>query len=263
MWGRLRELVAEQIEYRELLVQMTKRDLLIRYKQAAMGVAWAFFMPLANTLVFAAIFTRVARVDTGLPYPLFAYCGLLAWHFSASAWRFSTTSLTTNISLITKVYFPREVFPFSAVFVALVDFGVGALLLIALMAYYQVAPTPAVAFLPLIVLVHVIFTAAIALMLAMANLFYRDVKYLFEIAVTVWMFASSVVYPVEQIGGTLGTVLRLNPMTPIIDAYRDVLLRGQLPEAAPFATAAVVAVAGLGIAWLSFHAAEFSFAEHV
>jgi len=209
------------------------------------------------------IFTRLARVETGLPYPVFAYCGLLAWHFSASAWRFATTSLTTNISLITKVYFPREVLPLSAVLVSLADFAVGALLLVGLMAYYQIAPTATMAFLPVVLLVHVIFTLAIALALAMANLFYRDVKYLFEIGVTIWMFASAVVYPVEQIGGTLGMVLRLNPMTPIIDAYRDVLLRGQLPEVGPFATAAAVAVLLLGIAWTSFHAAEFSFAENV
>ena len=263
MLGRFRELVAEQFEYRELLVQMTKRDLLIRYKQAVMGMAWAFFMPLAHTIVFAAIFTSVARVETGLPYPVFAYCGLLAWNFSASAWRFSATSLTSNVSLVTKVYFPREILPFSAVFVSLVDFAVGALLLVGLLAYYQIVPTAAIAFLPVVLLVHVIFTAAIALVLAMANLFYRDVKYLLEIAVTVWMFASSVVYPVDQIGGTLGTVLRANPMTPIIDAYRDVILRGQLPEPVPFATAAAVAVVALGLAWTSFHAAEFTFAERV
>jgi ABC-2 type transport system permease protein/lipopolysaccharide transport system permease protein len=263
MLGRVRELFAELIDYRELLVELTKSDIVVRYKQAVMGVAWAFFMPLAHTLVFTVIVRRVARVETGLPYPLFAYCGLLAWHFSASSWRFAATSLTSNISLITKVYLPREVFPFSAVLVALVDFAVGAVPLIGLMVYYRITPTATLAFLPVILLVHVMFTAAIALVLAMANLYYRDVKYLFEIAVTLWMFASSVVYPVEQIGGPLGAVLRANPMTPVIDAYRDVLLRGQLPEAVPFASAAAVAVIALGLAWNAFHAAEFSFAENV
>ena len=164
---------------------------------------------------------------------------------------------------ITKVYFPREIIPFSTVFVVLVDFAVGSVLLVALIAYYKIAPTAAIAFLPVVLLVHVIFTMAVALALAMANLFYRDVKYLFEIGAAVWMFGSSVVFPVEQIGGQLGSVLRVNPMTPIIDAYRDVLLRGELPELVTFAAAAVVAVVALGIAWTAFHAAEGSFAENV
>jgi lipopolysaccharide transport system permease protein len=263
MFGRFYELIAEQIRYRELLVQMTKGDLLIRYKQAAMGCAWALFMPLAHTLVFAVIFTGRAPVDAGLPYPIYAYCGLLAWNFSASAWRFSTVSLTTNASLVTKVYFPRETFVFSAVLVSLVDFAVGAVLLIGLMVYYQIAPTPALAFLPVILLVQIVFTLAIGLLLAMANLFYRDVKYLFEILVTVWMFASSVVYPVDLVGGAAGAVLRANPMVPIIEGYRAVLLRGQLPELAPFATTAAIAVIALVIVWTVFHEAEFTFAEHI
>src|SRR5438552_5385492 len=96
----VREIVAEQIAYRELLVQMTTRDLLLRYKQTVMGFGWAVFMPLINTAIFSVIFMRVAPIDTGMPYPLFAYCGLLAWNFSASALRFSATSLTGNTNLV-------------------------------------------------------------------------------------------------------------------------------------------------------------------
>ena len=145
------------------------------------------------------------RVDTPVPYPLFAYCGLLAWNFTASALRFAVSSLTANTTLVTKVYFPREIFPFSAVAVSLVDFLVAATVLVAMMAYYRMAPTAALLCLPAIVLVQVAFTAALALLLAMANLFYRDVKYLFEVVLTVWMFASAVVYPVDAVGGTSWT----------------------------------------------------------
>ena len=113
-----REMFAEQLEYRELLLRMTARDLLIRYKQTVMGFAWAVFMPLVNTSVFSVIFTRVAPLDTGMPYPVFAYSGFLAWNFFASSLRFSVTSLTSNTNLVTKVYFPREIFPFSAVIVS-------------------------------------------------------------------------------------------------------------------------------------------------
>jgi lipopolysaccharide transport system permease protein len=259
----LREMVEEQVQYRELLYQMTKRDLLIRYKQTAMGFAWAIFMPLVNTAIFSVIFTRVAPIDAGMPYPLFAYCGLLVWNFTASSLRFAVTSLTSNTSLVTKVYFPREIFPVSAVLVSLVDFAVGAIVLVALMAYYGVSPSAALLFLPVVVLVQVVFTAGVALLLSMGNLFYRDVKYLFELLVAVWMFVSSVLYPVSLIGGTTGRLLLLNPMTPIIDAYRDVLLRGVLPSPGPFGAAAGLAFAVFGTAWVLFHRAEFQFAENI
>ena len=121
----VREMLFEQVEYRELLAQLTRRDLMIRYKQTVMGVGWAVFMPLLNTAIFSVIFTRVAPIDTGVPYPVFAYCGLLAWNFLASSLRFATGSLTGNITLVTKVYFPREIFPFSALLVSLVDLAVG------------------------------------------------------------------------------------------------------------------------------------------
>src|SRR5215813_4414759 len=134
---KLPELLAEQWEYRELLVRMTARDLLLRYKQTVMGFGWAVFMPLVNTAVFSVFFTRVAPIDTPVPYPLFAYCGLLAWNFSASTLRASVASLTSNAGLVTKIYFPREIFPFSAMLVALVDLAVGSTVLIALMIWYR------------------------------------------------------------------------------------------------------------------------------
>ena len=129
----LREMVLEQGRYSDLLLQMTKRDLLLRYKQTAMGFAWASVMPLVNTALFSVIFTRVARVDVPIPYPLYAFSGLLAWNFFASSLKFSSVSLTSNLALVTKVYFPREIFPLSSVLVCLVDSAVASLVLIALM----------------------------------------------------------------------------------------------------------------------------------
>jgi lipopolysaccharide transport system permease protein len=260
--GDLKEMAGEQYTFRELLYQMTRRDLLLRYKQTVMGFGWAIFMPLLNTAVFSVIFTRVAPLDTAMPYPLYAYCGLLAWNFTASSLRFAVNSLTSNSSLVTKVYFPREIFPISAVAVSLVDFAVGSSVLIALMIYYQVVPTAAIAALPWVLLVHVMFTMAIALVLAMGNLFYRDVKYIFELVITVWMFMSAVLYPVDRVGGLAGTIMAINPMTPILEAYRDVLLRGRTPDAAFLLTTGMAAVMLL-VAWIIFHRAESEFAENV
>jgi ABC-type polysaccharide/polyol phosphate export permease len=259
----VREMVTEQYVFRELLYQMTRRDLMLRYKQTVMGFGWAIFMPLVNTLIFSAVFTKVAHIDVGIPYPLYAYSGLLTWNLFASALRFSVTSLTANPNLVTKVYFPREIFPFSAVVVSVVDFAVGALLLAAMMVYYRVPVGPAVAMLPIVIAVEIIFTAGAALLLAMANVFYRDVKYLFEALITIWMFGTSVVYPVERVGGVVAAILRLNPMTPIIDAYRSVLLKGELPHAGPFMFAAAASLALLAVTWVLFHRAEFQFAENM
>lgn len=262
LFSDLGELVAEQVQYRELLVQMTMRDLLIRYKQTVMGFGWAVFMPLVNTAVFSVIFTRVAPIETPVPYPVFAFCGLWVWNFFASSLRFSVTSLTSNINLVSKVYFPREIFPFSATLVCLVDFAVGSIVMISLMFWYGVTPGLHLLWLPLIVAVHLVFTLAVALLLSMANLFYRDVKYLFEVCIAIWMFATSVVYPVDRIGGTLGTVLALNPMTPIVDAYRSVILLNS-PPPATFTSVAVASVLSLLVAWVVFHRREFEFAENI
>jgi homopolymeric O-antigen transport system permease protein len=262
VWDDVREMVSEQGQYRELLLQMTLRDLKLRYKQTVMGFGWAIFMPLVNTAVFSVIFTRVAPLDTPVPYPVFAFCGLWAWNFFASALRFAVTSLTSNTNLVTKVYFPREIFPFSSVIVCLVDLLVGSTVLAALMMYYQVAVGAALLWLPVVLIVQVIFTLAAALALSMANLFFRDVKYLFEIVITVWMFATSVIYPIDRIGGALGAALQLNPMTPIIDSYRAVLLLREAPPAS-LGIAAAIATVSLAVGWLVFHRAEFRFAESI
>jgi ABC-type polysaccharide/polyol phosphate export permease len=161
------------------------------------------------------------------------------------------------------VYFPREILPFSVILVSLVDFAVGMVVLAGLMAWYHIPPHATLLLLPLVVLVQIVFTAAVTLLLSMGNLFYRDVKYLIEILITLWMFATSVVYPVHRIGGRLGPLLALNPMTPIIDAYRAILLDGTLPAVGPFAWAATASVVLLAATWLAFHRAEFRFAERI
>ena len=131
-----------------------------------------------------------------------------------------------------------------------------------MMIYYGIGPTPMVALLPRVIVVQAAFTAALALALSMANLFYRDVKYLFEIVLTVWMFASAVVYPIDNVHGWFGAFLRANPMTSIVEAYRSILLYGRPPDPA-FAWAAAASLLVLPLAWLLFHRSEFQFAEQI
>ena len=263
LWADGHEIVSEQFEYRELLFQLTKRDILIRYKQAIMGFGWAVFMPLLNTAVFSVIFMRVAPLHVTVPYPLFAFLGLLTWNFTASALRFAVSALTGNINLVTKVYCPREVFAISSVIVTMIDTLVGSVVLIAIMLFYRIGPGWAIVYLPVVVMVQIVFTTGVALILSMANLFYRDVKYLFELVIMVWMFATSVLYPTDLVKGVAGTIFRLNPMTAIIDGYRNVLLYGHSPLTTPFVWTALGASLSLCLFAVVFHRAEFRFAENV
>lgn len=259
----LGEMLREFVVYRELLYQMTRRDLLLRYKQTVMGVGWAVLMPLTNTAVFSVIFMRVVALDAGMPYPLFAYTGLAAWNFFASSTRFAVNSLTSNPNLVSKVYFPREVFPFSAVIVSLVDFGVSAIVIAIMMTYYGIMPGPTALLLPVVVVVQILLTAGCALFLAVGNLFFRDVKYLFEVFISIAMFATSAVYPAAKVGGKLGLLLANNPMTIIFDAYRDLLFFGRLPAVGPFAATALFSLVFFVWAWFTFHRSEFKFAENI
>jgi ABC-type polysaccharide/polyol phosphate export permease len=143
----------------------------------------------------------------------------------------------------------------------MVDLAVGAIVLIGMMIFYRVPVGPALLFLPVLLLIQTLFTAGIALIISMANLFLRDVKYIFDMVLSLWMFATSVVFPIALVGGKLGQVLMLNPMTPIIEAYRDVIIFGRLPPFGPLAIATALAVVTMAIGWLIFHRAEYRFAE--
>jgi lipopolysaccharide transport system permease protein len=261
--SEFKEMFLEQVEYKELLYQITLRDLKLRYKQTVMGFGWAVFMPLLNTALFSVIFTRVAPIETAVPYPVWVYCGLAVWNFFSGGVKFATNSLAGNIQLVTKVYFPREVLPISAILVSAVDFLVSTSVLAALMLWYGVKPGSALLFVPFLLVLQVIFTTGVSLILSMANVFYRDVKYLVEALVTVWMFATSVVYPIDRVGGRLGMVLALNPMTPLVEAFRSAVLYNRAPDARAMLYVTVVSLFLLAASWLSFHRAEFKFAESV
>jgi lipopolysaccharide transport system permease protein len=259
----VREMFRELRDYRDLLLLMTQRTYILQYRRAVMGMAWAVFMPVLNTVVFTMIFARVARIDTGgIPYPLFAYCGLLPWNLFAVSLKKSVNDLVANKALLSKVYFPREIFPFSTMLVSMIDFVVGLTIVAAMMLYYQIPPTMTVLFVPIIFTVQLMFTAGLAMLLAPANLYYRDVKYVLDVLVAVGMFATPVIYPTRHLTGGLGVLLQLNPLAPIIDGYRAVLLRGELPHAAPFAAAAAFSLCLFAIGWLVFHRAEYAFAEN-
>jgi lipopolysaccharide transport system permease protein len=182
--------------YRELLGFLIWRDLKVRYKQTVLGVAWVVLQPLVATVIFTVVFGMLAKVPSdGVPYPLFAFAGLLPWNYFAGAMTRSGTSLINNSSLVTKIYFPRLLIPLAGIVNGLIDFGVGCLVLVALMAYYRVAPSLAVLALPLFLLMAIGTALGMSLWLSALAVRYRDVNHLMPFIVQVWMYATPVVYP--------------------------------------------------------------------
>ena len=223
--------LAELVAYRELLYFLVWRDLKVRYKQTAIGVAWAVIQPLVAMVVFSVFFGRLARMPSdGIPYPVFAYCGLLPWQFFAHALTESGNSLVANERLVTKVYFPRLVIPLAAVLSGVVDFGIAFLLLLVLMGAFHVVPTGAIVFLPGFFLLTVATALAVGLWLSALNVQYRDVRYTIPFLAQFWLFATPVVYPSSLVPEKWRALYGLNPMAGVVEGFRWSLLgAGQGP----------------------------------
>ena len=210
--------------HRELLYFMVWRDVKIRYKQTLLGAAWAVLQPLLTMLIFTLIFSKVAKIDSdGIPYPVFAYAGLLPWSFFSGAITNSGDSLVSNAHLITKVYFPRLIIPIAVAGAALVSFAVAFPLLVVLMFYYQIGLTLNILLLPFLVLLTTLLAIAVGTWLSAVNVKYRDVKFATPFLVQVWMYASPIAYPASVVPQRFKFLYSLNPLTGIIEGYRAAL----------------------------------------
>ena len=223
---RLRELW----EYRELLYFFVWRDVKIRYKQTAIGAAWAVLQPFLTMVVFSLFFGRLAKLPAnGLPYPIFFYCALLPWSYFASALQNATNIIVEQQRLITKIYFPRLVLPISAVLSGLVDFAVAFGMLIVLMLYYHITPGRAVLLLPGFLLLALLTALGFGLWLSALNAIYRDVRYVVPFLVQFWMFASPVAYSTSLVPQRWRWIYGLNPMAGVIEGFRWALTGKGLP----------------------------------
>lgn len=213
--------------YRELLYFMTWRDLKVRYKQTVLGAVWVVVQPVSLALVFTLFFGFLVRVPSdGVPYALFAYSGLLFWTFFASAITSSNSSLVGSSNLINKVYFPRLIIPIAAVGARLLDFGIGSIVLVGLLAYYGVVPTWNILMVPLFVVLLVVLALSVGMWTSAVNVKYRDVGVALPVVVQLWMFASPVIYPSSLIPGDWRWLFALNPMTGILEGFRTALVGG-------------------------------------
>ncbi len=260
--------------YRDLLFQLVRREVLARYRHSILGVGWALIQPLGMMLLFTFVFTRAVPQDfiheVGAPYPLFVYLGVLPWTMFSAGLTNCVNSLAAHRSLVTKVYFPQQILPITGVASAFFDFCVASVVLVGLTVFFHFTSEwtfmfqPALLFLPAIVGLQLLLMIGFGLWLGLANLWYRDVKYLFGAGIQMWMFLTNVLYPLPHDGSTTMKILTFaNPMVPIIDGYRSIVIHGQLPNPVPLATALVIALVSLGSGWALYRTMEGRFAERV
>jgi len=238
----------EMWDSRELLYFFIWRDLKVRYKQTAIGVAWVVIQPLLAMLVFTLFFGRLAKMPSeGLPYPVFYYTALLPWLYFATALTNATNTIVEHQRVITKVYFPRMILPLSAVLSGLVDFGIGFILLIGMMLYYHQVPTVAALLVPLFLLLTIATALAMGLWLSAVNAIYRDVRYVVPFLVQFWLFASPVAYPSTLVPVRWRWLYGLNPMAGVIEGFRWALTgHGHPPGALVLVSAGTVLVLLVG-----------------
>jgi len=261
-WFNLR--LKELWDYRELLYFFVWRDVKIRYKQTAIGVLWVVLQPLLTMLVFTLFFGKLAKMPSqGLPYPVFYFAAVVPWMYFSSALLNATNVVVENQRVITKVFFPRLILPFSAVLSGLVDFAIGFIVLLIFTLSYGIRPTVSALLLPLFLLLAVLTALGVGLWLSALNALYRDVRYLMAFIVQFWMLASPVAYPSSMVPERYRWIYGLNPMGSVIAGCRWALTgHGQPPGAVLIASTAMVCLAVVG-GLMFFNRMEVSIADRV
>jgi lipopolysaccharide transport system permease protein len=250
--------------YRELLYFLVWRDIKVRYKQTALGAAWAIIQPFFTMLVFTLFFGKLANIQSdGIPYALFSFAALVPWTFFANGLSQSADSLVGSANLIKKVYFPRLVVPLAAVLSGVIDFALAFLVLIGMMLYFGIAPTLNVIWLPLLLLLALITALGVGLWLSALNVEFRDVRYVVPFLVQVWLFATPIAYPSSLLPEPWRTLYGLNPMAGVVEGFRWALLGTNTAPGAMILVSALAAVALLVSGAYYFRRMEKTFADVV
>lgn len=248
--------------FRELLYFLVWRDIKVRYKQTALGAMWIILQPVVSMVVFSLLFGGLLKVPSGdVPYPVFAYAALLPWNYFAGSLNRSGTSLVGSANLITKVYFPRLIIPIGSVLSGLVDFCIAFLVLIALLAYYGVAPGWGVILLPGFLLLALLTALGFGLWLAALNVQYRDINHLIPFLVQMWMYATPVIYGSSLIPERFRFLLALNPMTGVVEGFRWALTGQSSAPGVMFAVSIGIVLAVLIGGLMFFRRTERTFAD--
>jgi lipopolysaccharide transport system permease protein len=250
--------------YRSLIYFLTWRDVMVRYKQAILGIGWAVFQPALTVLTFSLFFGKLAKVPSdGVPYPVFSFAAMLPWTYFTTALGRGSNSLVSSGTLLSKVYFPRVIIPLSAVVAGLVDYFVTAALVFPFLIYHGFYPTMAwVVGFPLLTLFCVALAMGMSLLLSALNVRYRDVSYILPFFVQIWMFATPIVYPLSIVPEQYRRWMMLNPMAGVIEGFRSVLLNKPIAYEPLLYSGSVTAVI-LFVGLVYFLKTERSFADVV
>jgi lipopolysaccharide transport system permease protein len=262
------------IEYRELIWALAWKNIVVRYKQAYLGLGWAILRPIMLMLIFSLVRAFVG-IDSGtVPYPVLTFAALMPWMLFQDATSEGVSSVVNNANLIRKIYFPREVFPLTAVFTKLIEFAITAVILAGLMAYYAMAPTIYILWAPLLVVYVILVSLSICFIGSALNVYFRDISAAMPVALSLLMYASPVIYPLslvkqklleEHIAGSwsnyLYTLYTANPLAGIIDSFQQVVLRGLPPDLGSLIPGVLVTAILLPLSYLIFKNAEAYFAD--
>lgn len=258
-WGSLR--LRDLWEFRELVLFFIWRDIKVRYKQTALGAAWALLQPLCTMVIFSVIFGRLAKMPSdSLPYPLFALAGLVPWMFFVNGLTHGANSLVENEKLLKKVFFPRMAMPLASVLAGLMDLAIAATMLFVVMLYFGILPGANVVFLPFFVVLAATAAVGASLWLSALNVQFRDVRYVVPFLAQIWMFASPIVYPSSLLSEGWQKVFALNPMVGVVEGFRWSLL-GTQPRWGVFAVSMLVSVVLLISGAFYFRRVERNFAD--
>lgn len=258
----MRTYLAEFWEHKDLTLSFAVRDIKARYKQTALGAAWAVLQPFSLMVVFTLVFSRFAQVPSdGVPYPIFSYSGLIFWTFFATAVSQGTAAIVANSNLVRKIYFPRETLLVSIVLAAGLDLAIAGVIFGVMMGYYQIPVAATVLWVPVLLTVQTLFALAVVCFTSAIHVTLRDIGHGIPLLLQLWMFATPVAYPLTVVPARLLPFYQLNPMTPIIDGYRRVILHGQPPDLPALATATVITLLLLAVGYVFFKRAEGTFAD--
>ena len=261
-------------DYRELLATLAWKNVTLRYKQAYLGIAWAIIKPVTLMLIFTLVKIFVGIDSGSIPYPILTFAALMPWTFFQESAAEGVNSVVGNTALIKKIYFPREIFPITSVITKLVELGINFVILGGLMVWYQMMPSIYFLWVPLIILYTVLVALTISFVGAAINVYYRDVGAALPVLLSLLMYASPVIYPLQLVkdkllvqqaaGGwsdTLYTLYTLNPLAGIIDAFQSVVLRSTPPDLDAMLPGAILIAVLLPLSYLYFKRAESHFAD--
>lgn len=254
--------LTELVGARELLFTWAMRDFKVRYSQSVLGAAWAILQPLALMVVYSVLFSVFIQVPTdGIPYPVFAYTAILPWTLFANSLNSAIPSLVSNMNLVSRIHFPREILPLSAIIVCMVDFLIASSIFVLMLLFYRIPVGLAVLLVPLVLTIQVVLTFGISLLASAVNVLYRDVRFVIPLALQIWMYLSPIIYPVNLVPERFRSFYLLNPMATLLDTYRRLILFNQMPDWPYLGLAALVSVSLAIVTYRYFKRAEREFAD--